>query len=249
MNALIRYRYHIIAALILLTILLMGARTKTSHVSHSASELPKVHQTLQQEQAVELFSQPNAGMALNANYSKDQRRTLLNMVRKSLPTADQSKAFEIAHSVISEANHHGMDPFFLLAVITTESHFNIRARGTSGEVGLMQVRPETARWFAAQAGLPEKYNLEDPAINIRIGATYMAFLRHSFHRKGKRYIAAYNMGATNVRRLIAQQTEPAVYPARVINNYEQIYMAIAASAPHYATRGVASIQRGLASVE
>lgn len=244
MKALKRYKYHLIAVIILLALMLVGVRTKMSQVSQSASELPRIESINQRDHALELFSTEKAAMSLNAEAAVDQREFILATVKRSLASEYQPRAFEIAHAVIAEANHHHMDPLFLLAVITTESKFNVKARGTHGEIGLMQVLPKTATWLGPQAGLPENYNLEDPAVNIRIGATYLAHLRHTFKNKSKRYIAAYNMGSTNVRRLVHQKTEPTIYPSRVINNYEQIYQAIAANA------GMdVPVTRSLASVE
>jgi soluble lytic murein transglycosylase-like protein len=115
------------------------------------------------------------------------------------------------------------------------------ARGSHGEIGLMQVLPKTAKWLAPQAGLPANFDLREPVVNIRIGATYFAHLRQTFKHNGSRYIAAYNMGVVNVRRLLKVKTEPKVYPTRVLNNYAQIYLAShSASAP--VSRGLASAQ-------
>ncbi|NJL24363.1 MAG: lytic transglycosylase domain-containing protein [Calothrix sp. SM1_5_4] len=90
----------------------------------------------------------------------------------------------------------------------------------------MQILPSTAKWMAAQAGLGPEFNLEDPAVNIRIGTTYFAQLRKSFGGKGTRYVAAYNMGPGNVRRLIASNTEPRIYPDKVVSNYMRFYKAL-----------------------
>ena len=120
-----------------------------------------------------------------------------------------------------------MDPLFLMAVIATESQFNPKARGSHGEIGLMQVLPKTAKWIAPQAGIKRnQINLEDPALNIRIGATYFAKLRKTFEGKGTRYVSAYNMGSKNVRKLLKSNKEPKIYSARVIGNYTAFYARI-----------------------
>ena len=240
MNTLKRYRYHILAMALLITLLLVGARTKMSQVSHNASELPPVKMSQQQIQAFEILPRRDSTIPLFATYGNDQRRTIFNIVSASLPQGQKGAAFEIARTVISEANHHGMDPFFLLAVITTESKFDSLARGAHGEIGLMQVLPSTAAWLSVQSGLPSNSNLEEPAVNIRVGATYLAHLRRKFNRQGSRYLAAYNMGPKNVRRLLAQQTDPDIYPARVLKNYRQIYKSLG-DAPMSGKRSIASV--------
>lgn len=226
MTALNRYKYHLLAALVLIAMLLAGVHTKKAHLTQSADELPKVGRLYPIEHALELFTDKKAAMALTSQIQGDQRSFILAIVRKSLSLEQQGKAFEIARAVIVEAAHNHMDPLFLLAVISTESQFNIKAHGSHGEVGLMQVLPKTAAWLAPKAGLPSNFDLQEPAVNIRIGATYFAHLRHTFHHNGSRYVAAYNMGTTNVRRLLAAKTEPMIYATRVINNYEQIYQAL-----------------------
>lgn len=226
MNALKRYRYHLVGALILLGLLLVGARTKKSHVTQSADELPHVGARVQMSHALELFPVEHVALTMAALGSLDERQFILDTVKNSLSDEQKGKAFEIARSVIMEANHHKMDPLFLLAVIHTESKFNINALGTHGEIGLMQLLPKTAKWLAPQAGLPSDFDLHEPAVNIRLGATYLAFLRRSFKNRGPRYVSAYNMGSANVRRLIADHVEPRAYANRILSSYEQIYTSL-----------------------
>jgi soluble lytic murein transglycosylase len=226
MKTLKRYKYHLVAALILIALLLFGARTKMSQVTQSADELPRIEVAVQLSHALELF--PNSPLTMTTVGSTDIRQFVLDLVKSSLSQEQKGKAFEIARSVIVEANHHKMDPLFLLAVIHTESKFNNNAVGTHGELGLMQILPRTAKWLAAQAGLPtDNLDLRVPAINIRLGATYIAFLRHSFKNQSVRYISAYNMGAANVRHLIATNVEPSVYATRILTSYKEIYLSLA----------------------
>jgi soluble lytic murein transglycosylase len=241
MKALKRYRYHVVAALILIGLLLVGAKTKMSAVTKSAEDLPRVGAAFQMNHALELFPSSKSAFALDVASTGDMRATILDFVKHSLPSKYEDKAFEIAHAVIVEADHHQMDPLFLLAVIATESRFNLDAKGTHGEIGLMQVLPCTAKWLAPQAGLPEKFDLHDPTVNIRLGATYFAKLRRKFHHRGNRYISAYNMGVVNVNRLLKVNVEPRAYSGRVLGNYTQIYHMVRHMNLPAATRGLASV--------
>lgn len=207
--------------MVLAPLLFAGARTTVSEMTVSVPELPALNVQGQQVHALELSSE-SAPMK-----KRDLRPHVLRSIKASIPKKFQHRAHEIARAVITEANHHNMDPFFLLAVIKTESHFNIKARGRHGEVGLMQLMPETANWIAAQAGLtPGKFNLEDPRINIRLGAVYFASLRKEFGGYSARYIGAYNMGSGNVRKLMAMDMDPSVYPTKVLKNYNGFYKAV-----------------------
>jgi Transglycosylase SLT domain len=71
----------------------------------------------------------------------------------------------------AEAMQHGIPPALADAVATVESAYDAGARGTSGEVGLMQVLPSTADMLGFRGSLAE---LADPATNIRLGVKYLA---------------------------------------------------------------------------
>ncbi len=224
MNYLKRYKYHVLAIAVLAALLLAGAKTKIANVTDAPAELPRIQSNGQLEHALELFPRREQAALFSIDASDDQRPYILSLVKASLPQANQDKAYEIARAVIIEANHHGMDPLFLLAVIQTESQFNLKARGRHGEIGLMQILPETAKWVAPQAGVDSgEINLENPSMNIRLGATYFAQLRKSFNNKGTRYVSAYNMGSANVRRLLASKIEPYIYSGKVLTNYKDMY--------------------------
>jgi len=224
MNYLKRYKYHCLAAAILIVLLMAGVKTKVACLTDAPPVLPRIQTQGQLEHALELFPRAQQAQLLSLEAAADQRPLVLEIVRKSLPAAFRGRAFEITRAVIVEANHHNMDPLFLLAVIQTESTFNPKARGRHGEIGLMQILPKTAQWIAPQAGLDAaKIDLEDPATNIRLGATYFAQLRKSFANKGTRYVSAYNMGSTNVRRLLKANKEPYIYSGKVLQHYQNLY--------------------------
>ena len=74
------------------------------------------------------------------------------------------------------------------AVVTVESGWRVNARGSSGERGLMQLMPATARMMGARG------NLYNPRINMRAGTKYL----HWCYRRARRNVAAtigcYNRG-------------------------------------------------------
>lgn len=208
--------------MVLSPLLLAGVRTTVCEIESpmGPSDLPVMNTVVQQGHAFELSQRGPASVAPQS----DIRRAIYLAVKANLPKKYSKRAFEISRAIINEANHHKMDPFFLMAVIKTESHFNIKARGRHGEIGLMQIMPQTGKWIASQAGLNANHiNLEDPATNIRIGATYFASLRKEFNGSTAQYIGAYNMGPANVRKLAGMAIEPTVYPGKVLKNYNGFY--------------------------
>jgi soluble lytic murein transglycosylase-like protein len=71
----------------------------------------------------------------------------------------------------AEAEAQGVPVELAEAVVHVESNFNARARGRAGEVGLMQIKPATARGIGYSGSTEALY---DPATNIRWGMLYLA---------------------------------------------------------------------------
>jgi len=75
------------------------------------------------------------------------------------------------HSIISaEARKHGIPVKLAHAVVRVESNYNPRARGSAGEIGLMQIRLGTARMLGYTGSAKGLY---DPETNIRYGMKYL----------------------------------------------------------------------------
>lgn len=70
-----------------------------------------------------------------------------------------------------EAEKKGLPPEIAEAVTAVESGYDPGARGAAGEVGLMQVRPETAAMLGFRGDSAE---LARPEINIHYGVTYLS---------------------------------------------------------------------------
>jgi soluble lytic murein transglycosylase len=108
------------------------------------------------------------------------------------------------------AGETGIDPAVLYALIRTESAFDHTVVSRAGAVGLTQLMPATAREMAArirrQGGpdyIPDSEDtapdLRDPAVNIHIGATYLAYLNERMEDP-LLALLAYNGGMNRIRR-------------------------------------------------
>ena len=84
-------------------------------------------------------------------------------------------------------------PELVRAVIVVESAFNPRAVSKRGAVGLMQLRPATARRY----GVSDAF---DPEQNITAGAHYLRDLMARFGNDMELALAAYNAGEDAVER-------------------------------------------------
>ena len=162
----------------------------------------------------------------------DQRNDVTAFVRQitksSLGKKWKKSASRISRAILEESKRHGFDPIFLVSVIQTESSFSPTARGTSGEIGLMQLRPETGKWIAQEFDLPwkGKKTLYDPVANIRLGSAYLSLLREKFGKDGRLYIPAYNMGPSRLKDSVAQRIFPIDYARRVMKKYLRNYSRI-----------------------
>ena len=90
-------------------------------------------------------------------------------------------------------------PNVLYAVIRAESNFNAAAVSDDGQVGLMQLSPETARWLADDIlhEYPDDRVLYDPDTNIRYGACLLSHL-YAVYGDWETVMAAYDAGTAQV---------------------------------------------------
>jgi soluble lytic murein transglycosylase-like protein len=93
----------------------------------------------------------------------------------------------------SAAFANTINPALIRAMIVVESGFNPRAVSKRGAIGLMQLRPETARRYGVS-------NIYDPAQNIRAGARYLSELMTLYDSDTELALAAYNAGEAAVAR-------------------------------------------------
>ena len=144
-----------------------------------------------------------------------------------LPKAYLKKSPSIAKTLLEESENYELDPVFLMAVIQNESSFNPKQKGSLGEIGLMQLKPDTAAWIAHEYGIKYKNakSLYDPNVNIRIGAALLDKLRHQFDSKSRLYLSAYNIGAKKVRRMVSDKKIPKEYVQAVMKRYMAFYSA------------------------
>ena len=114
------------------------------------------------------------------------------------------------------AQETGIDPSLLFGLIRTESAFDPDIVSRAGAVGLSQLMPATAEEMAARirrrggpdyirngvigdAGENSAIDLRDPAVNIHIGAIYLAYLNERMEN-ALLALLAYNGGMNRVRR-------------------------------------------------
>ena len=114
--------------------------------------------------------------------------------------------FPYRPDVVTAARQSALDPRLLLAVARAESHFRPDVVSRRGAVGLMQLTPDTAAWIAGQRRPPAAFvpsELRNPALNLSLGAWYLARLLEDFGGRLPVAVAAYNAGPTAVAAWLA----------------------------------------------
>ncbi len=98
--------------------------------------------------------------------------------------------------IAAAADRRGLDPQLIAGIMRQESRFDHRAVSAASARGLMQFVFPTAARLAASAGRPlaTPRELEDPALAVELGASYLAELRARFGNEQHVILAAYNAG-------------------------------------------------------
>ncbi|MEO0498330.1 MAG: transglycosylase SLT domain-containing protein [Pseudomonadota bacterium] len=95
-----------------------------------------------------------------------------NLEKPATKAKPQGKPYEAIIRKHAKAN--GVPVKLALAVVQIESSFNPKARGAAGEVGLMQIKPATARGMGYSGSTKALYN---PETNIKWGMKYLGGAR------------------------------------------------------------------------
>lgn len=140
-----------------------------------------------------------------------------------------------------------VDAALLHAIIDTESGYDPQAVSERGAIGLMQILPRTGQRFGVR-------RLEDPAENLRAGASYLRWLLSRFDDDVSLALAAYNAGEGAVLRYGRQVPpfpETQNYVRKVMASYSRLRAPAGADAvvPPQASRGAASPSAAQALVQ
>lgn len=111
---------------------------------------------------------------------------------------------KLAGIIYEEAQRAGIEPAMAFGVIEQESGFDPSAVGKSGERGLMQIKPSTARAYDARI-TPD--GLLRPKANVRLGLRH---LKGEVEYFGDPILGlmSYHMGRARLERELADGTAP-----------------------------------------
>lgn len=105
--------------------------------------------------------------------TKSRKRAARSIKATGRCKAGSKGKCKLAYKVLirKAAKRHGVPLSIAQAVVQVESNFNPRAHGSAGEVGLMQIKPATARGMGYRGSTRALY---DPATNLEWGMRYLA---------------------------------------------------------------------------
>ncbi len=145
----------------------------------------------------------------------DARNPEPEPVHRPTPTHEESIAgafaarygidLELAGIIHRTAVEHGLEPAAVFGLIATESAFDTHAVGRAGSVGLMQIKPSTARAYDPQATRERLFN---PEINVRVGMAHLSRELAHFHHDWTLGLLSYNMGRARLSRALANGVVP-----------------------------------------
>lgn len=135
--------------------------------------------------------------------------------------SDRERIAEIEPWVEQIAARNELDPDLLNGMIWVESRFQPRAQSPAGARGLMQLMPPTAAAMAKELGRPVA-RVYDPELNIEMGTRYLLHMLDRFDGDETLALAAYNAGAGNVSKWMAEDGE---LPPRSLQYVENVQRA------------------------
>ena len=128
-----------------------------------------------------------------------------------------------AAAIERSAAEFGVDPNLVRGLMAAESSGDPDAVSHAGAMGLLQLMPATAKEEAERLRIRPftPARLHEPELNIRLGTSYLSRLLARFGGEEAFALAAYNAGATRVRRW--QAAAPGLSPQEVIRTqgYEE----------------------------
>ena len=102
---------------------------------------------------------------------------------------------EIVSLAKEKGRRLGVDPYYVLSVVNTESKGIPDARSSAGAVGLMQLMPRTAEFMGV-----DRNALTNPERNMEAGIRYLSRLKRLFNGDLYLMAAAYNAGEGAVKK-------------------------------------------------
>jgi len=127
------------------------------------------------------------------------------LVRRFADPIVLARVEAFAREIDAASRESGLDPNLVAAIVYAESSGRQAAVSRADALGLMQLKEDAANDAARRLGLEAPSRealLEDPALNLRLGASQFAWTLRNEEGDPLRALVAYNAGRTKLRRWI-----------------------------------------------
>lgn len=178
---------------------------------------------------------------------KENIHAIEKQLAEILPRKMRKRASQYVRPVLLLSEKHQIDPFWVMSIMWTESHFRPTAQSHVGARGLMQIMPKTKAWiynryrkagnrlvvenqmtnidffFNKKISKSSKRFYKMKLINIELGIIYLKYLLNKFDNNHRLATVAYNMGPGWTRYRLRNKLpvgEKNLYLTKVKNAYK-----------------------------
>ena len=130
--------------------------------------------------------------------SEIQKNNLEDLILSSLDLELQKRLRPHLRDTLEISQKYQLDPYWVLAVMWTESHFVNTAKSNKNAHGLMQILPSTAQGLFPEESVDNELLLE-PTKNIEAGVLYLKKLLNLYSYNYQIATVAYNQGPGNIK--------------------------------------------------
>lgn len=140
------------------------------------------------------ISVPTRSVQAKTNSISDTAKVITQFI--SSYGLDSNTSAKYADTIIHYSKQKGVDPKLSAAFFAKESGFNKSATGSSGEIGIAQLMPSTAKWVAEDldSSSYSKSKVRNPYVNMRLGITLLKYFHTKYNNKVECVAVAYNGG-------------------------------------------------------
>ncbi|MBC77837.1 MAG: hypothetical protein CME64_17660 [Halobacteriovoraceae bacterium] len=197
------------------------------------------------------FSKASPGFFIkDLSFIENQRMEVIEtLMVRSIPSRMRERAKKYVRPVLLLSEKHQIDPFWVMSIMWTESHFVPTAKSSVGARGLMQLMPKTKAWiYNVYRKKGNRLVVENPMadlnyffkreissrqlgfykmklINIELGIVYLKYLLKKFDHSHKLATVAYNMGPGWTRYRLRHKLpvgQKNLYLTKVQNAYREL---------------------------
>jgi hypothetical protein len=156
--------------------LTLAVSTESKIVQDTSADILKTKMLL--ERVVSELNSINDTFQKLQSYYDSQELLIAKLIMNINKKIPKETAFSIANAILKASNRFEVPIPYLVSVMWTESHFNIKSKSSSDCIGLMQINYKV--WNKIVPGGINKKQLYDVEYNVMIGGY---ILRHYYDKK------------------------------------------------------------------